>query len=79
MVADDNIICDMLYSMGLLEAAVDVLGCDSTCSLLIFDLKSREEAQLVVAAFHQVDDDHVKTDVIPVFSPASGPTADPGR
>jgi hypothetical protein len=58
----------MLFEMGLMEAAVDVIGCDTTCSLLIFDLKTRTEAQLVAAAFSSIDSLNLNTDVVPVHT-----------
>ena len=63
---NDHVICEMLFEMGLMEAAVDVIGCDTTCSLLIFDLKTRTEAQLVVSALSSIDSVNLNTDVVPV-------------
>jgi hypothetical protein len=65
---DDDLICEMLFEMGLMEAAVDVIGCDTTCSLLIFDLKTRTEAQAVVSAFSSLDSLSLQSDVVPVRS-----------
>ena len=68
MAEDDHVICEMLFDMGLMEAAVDIIGCDSTCNLLIFDLKTRTEAQMVASVFHAIDSVNVSTDVVPVRS-----------
>ncbi len=65
---DDHLICEMLFEMGLMEAAVDVIGCDTTCCVLIFDLKTRTEAQLVVSALSSIDSTSLNTDVVPVRS-----------
>jgi hypothetical protein len=75
--ADDvGRICDMLFALGLENADVDVLGCDTTCSLLIVDLKSEDEVELVIAAFYQVDHDNLSTNVIPVRTSKTGTLLD---
>lgn len=66
---DDEIICEILHRLGLDEAAVDIMGCEITCDLLIYDLKSREEAQLVAAAFDVMDGNQVTTNVIELLEP----------
>ncbi len=63
---DDEAICNMLYVLGLHEAEVDLLGCDTTCSLLIVDLKTEAEADLVVAAMTSLSDDGLTSNVIPI-------------
>ena len=68
----DEIVCDMLYELGLGDAAVDLHGCDMTCSLVIFDLKSRQEAEIVVAAFSALNVEKMTADVRPVRTPVSG-------
>ncbi len=42
---------EMLSKLGLAEVAVDVTGCEKTCNLIITQLKSEGDAQLVAAAF----------------------------
>ena len=64
---DNERICNMLYILGLHEAEVDLLGCDSTCNLLIVDLKTEAEANLVVAAMASLSDDGVTSNVIPII------------
>jgi len=63
---DDERICNMLYILGLHEAEVDLLGCDTTCNLLIVDLKTKAEANLVVAAMTSLSDDGLTSNVIPI-------------
>ncbi|MCP4569938.1 MAG: hypothetical protein GY841_20350 [FCB group bacterium] len=69
-------ICDILFSLGLDQADVDILGCDSTCSLLIVDLKSPEEVEKVIAAFTDIDPSRLTSNVIPVQTRASGTLLD---
>ncbi len=68
---NDEQICAMLSGLGLDDAGVDVLGCDSTCSLQIIDLNSREEVRLVVAAFENLCPDRITSNVVPVVSKGS--------
>ncbi|HOP06136.1 MAG TPA: zf-HC2 domain-containing protein [candidate division Zixibacteria bacterium] len=69
--AENESFCDLLYNLGLHDANVDVLGCDSTCKVLVLDLKTREEAHLVYSAIQQIDDDDLMAQIVPVKSPAS--------
>jgi hypothetical protein len=69
---DNNTICNLLYGLGLIEADVDVLGCDSTCALTVYHLKSRSEAQLVIAALTRINPVSLTTDVKPVRATTSG-------
>ena len=48
---DHETVCDLLMVMGVQEAVIDVTSCDSTCNLVVFDLRSRDEVRLTVAAF----------------------------
>lgn len=66
MVEDNDIICDMLYDVGLTEAAVEVVGCDTTCALVIYDLKTKKEAEMVVNIFNAIEKSDITTDVKPV-------------
>lgn len=74
----DNVeqICDMLFTLGLDNANVDVLGCDTTCSLLIVDLKSPEEVQRVITEFHRINPATLTSNVIPVQTSATGTLLD---
>jgi len=76
LVEEDERVCDILFELGLIEAAVDFLGCDTTCKLTVFDLKSKQEVQLVVAAFAQVNPMDLTTDIIPVRATVSGSLLD---
>lgn len=62
----DNVICELLYQIGLEDADVDFLGCNPTCSLTVIDLKTKEEAELVVAALNRVSPDPIKSNVVPI-------------
>lgn len=78
LAGDIERICGMLMNLGLEDALVDIIGCDTTCSntqvhecdttcsLLIVELKTREEAERVVAAFASVDSDDMTTSIRPV-------------
>lgn len=76
LVEEDERVCDMLFALGLIEAAVDFLGCDTTCKLTVIDLKSKEEVQLVVAAFAHINPMELSTNVIPVRATVSGSLLD---
>ncbi|UCC44078.1 MAG: hypothetical protein JSU65_13355 [Candidatus Zixiibacteriota bacterium] len=73
---DDERICDLLHELGLVEAAVDVLECELTCSLMIIDLKSEQEVALVVTALSNLNDSDLTTNVIPLRATASGSLLD---
>ena len=65
--SDCEIICDILYELGLDDANVDHMGCDSTCALLVLDLKNQREVNMVVSAFAELCRTQVDTSVIPVI------------
>ncbi len=69
---DDEQICDMLHSLGLAEAAVDLEGCDSVCNLNIICLKSEEEVRLVVSALQNMCKTEITSSVVPMVDRASG-------
>jgi len=71
LVQEEERICDMLHSLGLFEAGVDVLGCDTTCSLRIIDLKTTDEVRRVTAAFEHVN----KTGLTMLVTPLRGATS----
>jgi len=68
---EGDTICDLFYHLGLDEANYDVLGCDSTCKLMIVDLRSREEVEQVVEALRELTPQANATSVIPVTSSES--------
>ncbi|MFH1688596.1 MAG: hypothetical protein ABIE70_13890 [bacterium] len=74
--ADDGVFCEMLYNLGLDDADVDHLGCDSTCHLLVVDLKTQGEVDMVVGAFADLCRDQVDTSVIPIFHRGSSTLLD---
>ncbi len=73
---DDDLVCEMLDSLGLVEAAVDVTGCEETCNLLVFDLKNEEEARLVVSALDELCQNGCTAAMHPVLAQASGSLLD---
>lgn len=71
-VLDDERICDLLTSLGLVEAGVDRCGCDATaCCLSILDLKSEQEAILVAGAIGRLHDEALTTRITPIRAKAS--------
>ena len=72
LVEDNETICDILYDLGLFEADVDVLGCDTTCNVRVIALRSLEEARMVVTAFNQVENCCSSSDIMPVRVDRSG-------
>ncbi len=63
---DDEVLCDMLHRLGLIEAGVDVHSCDSTCCLSILDLKTEQEAHMVVGVIARLSESAVTTDIVPI-------------
>ena len=88
LAGDIGRICDMLHTMGLEDAEVDILGCDTSCDLtgarecdticklLFVELKTREEAQRVVSAFTRIDSKSLTTNIEPVITRTSGTLLD---
>ncbi len=88
LAGDIERICDMLHTMGLEDAEVDILSCDTTCyltgakecdtlcKLLFVELKTREEAQRVVSAFTRIDSKDLTTNIEPVRTRTSGTLLD---
>ena len=72
LVENNETLCEMLSNLGLLEADIDVLECDTTCSLQIIYLKSRQEAQLVVHALADLRQPDIVTEVKAVRAPTRG-------
>lgn len=73
---NDERVCDLLYTLGLVEAAVDIGECDTTCSLTIFDLKSEQEAKLVANSIAMINDNGLHWDVIPIRTSTTGSLID---
>ena len=68
---NDEHICDLLHRLGLFEAGVDVIDCDTTCCLSILDLKSEQEAILVVGAIARLNDAELTTSLTPIRAKTS--------
>jgi len=64
-------ICDLLTRLGLNEAGVDIIGCDTTCSVSIFDLKSEHEAHLVLGAIARLGETDLTTNIVPIRAKSS--------
>jgi hypothetical protein len=76
LVQEDDRLCEMLSTLGLHEAGVDVLGCDTTCAVRIIDLKSAEEIELVTTALKVASSDRVTMTVTPVRTSGSATLLD---
>ena len=63
IVTGDKDLCDMLFTIGLPDASIDVIGCDTTCKLVIFDLKSEAEAEKVIHVLNSINKDNFKTKI----------------
>ncbi len=66
LAVDKETICDILFENGLPDASYDLVGCESTCRLIVFNLNSFEEATTVVDIFHSIDNSTVTSNVIRV-------------
>jgi hypothetical protein len=62
----DEQICDLLTRLGLVEAGVDVKGCDTTCSMAILDLKTETEAHMVAGAIARLNEPGLTTSIVPI-------------
>jgi len=71
LATDDEVMCGILHGLGLVEASVDVEGCDTTCELSILDLKTEREAFLVVGAIATRNGFDLTTDITPIRAPRS--------
>lgn len=52
---DSGKIQTLLEKLGIDGAVIDVSGCEATCNVKISDLKSTDDAKLVLAAFNEID------------------------
>ncbi len=52
---DSSKIQTLLEKLGIDGAVIDVSGCEATCNVKISDLKSSDDAKLVLAAFNEID------------------------
>jgi len=63
---DDNLLCDIFNTYGLPEVSVDIIGCNITCELVIFDLKTEQEAEKVIEILHTIDKNLTNTNITKV-------------
>jgi hypothetical protein len=68
---NDEHICELLARLGLVDAGVDLKGCDTTCSLAILDLKSEREAHLVVGAIARLSETDLSSSITPIRTKSS--------
>jgi len=68
LAGDQEQLCDLLYTLDLIDAAVDVSRCDTTCHVSVWDLKSPDEVKLVVRAVSYLSEHDVKSSVTPVVT-----------
>jgi predicted anti-sigma-YlaC factor YlaD len=66
LAGDSELICEALFALGAVNAGVDVGVCDTSCRVVIFDLRNRDEAKLVEAAMRKLNPGGITVDVIPV-------------
>lgn len=50
---------ERLAQLGLTAAHVDVTGCEATCNLVVSNLISKDDANLVAEAFKEIGENHV--------------------
>ena len=62
----------LLEKLGVGDAVVDIGDCDSTCKVYIKRLKTSDDANLVIAAFSEIDNVELLDDVKPVNISTSG-------
>lgn len=70
LIDSNGLICEMLEGNGLIEAGYDVTGCEATCNLVVFNLRTKDEAELVVRLFGKLSDENISSRVIPITPPA---------
>lgn len=71
LVKERTTICDVLFNLGLEEADIDFLGCDTTCNITVQYLKSEDEVKMVLFAFSEINDYDLSSHVIPIHSQSS--------
>jgi len=69
---DSDKINRLLDKLGVVDAVVDVADCDTTCKVYIKSLKSSDDANLVIAAFSDIDNVELLDDVKPIHVSTSG-------
>ena len=51
---DHEIVCALLYEQGVEQPVINVTDCDTTCSLIVFDLKSEREIEVAMATYEEL-------------------------
>jgi hypothetical protein len=63
--------CEMLGRLGLVDAGVDLIGCDTACCVSILDLKTEHEARMVVGAMNRLCQKNLTSNIIPIRTKSS--------
>lgn len=69
---DPGKIQTLLARLGIENVDIDVSGCEATCNVKISDLKSPDDAKLVVAAFNEIDHVVVLEEITEMIESESG-------
>ncbi|MEW5924139.1 MAG: T9SS type A sorting domain-containing protein [Candidatus Zixiibacteriota bacterium] len=69
---DGDKIALLLDKLGVDDAEVDVTDCDTTCKVFIKKLRSADDADLVIAAFSDIDNVELLEDVKPIRESSLG-------
>ncbi|MDF1543594.1 MAG: hypothetical protein P1R58_00670 [bacterium] len=72
-IEDSDQMCDLLMNLGLSDADIHHLGCDSTCRFHIVLLKTESEARLVAGAVSRMQTGEIETSIRPVTDNRQGP------
>jgi len=68
LVEEHTTVCDILFNLGLEEADIDFLGCDTTCNITVQFLKSQDEVKKVISAFTEINDYDLSSHVITIHA-----------
>jgi len=63
---------EMLKRLGLEDVHIDIKGCEATCNLVVSDLNSENDAQMVKLAFEEIGKENVHVELIAVREGVSG-------
>ena len=66
LIEESDLMCDLLMELGLPDADIDLLGCDTTCKLHVVRLKNESEARLVMNAVTTIQEPEVRVSIRPV-------------
>ncbi len=76
LAVNEERLCNLFFDLGLFDADYNLLGCDTTCRLLVVDLRTPEEAYLLVDALERLEDDPLMAELVPVEATQSGSLLD---